>query len=57
MRSRVGEEKTGVCRSRPPPHPGEGPFTDAEGRNHSSFTREYVALPGRDFRPALRVDF
>ena len=32
-------------------------LTDAEGRNHSSFTKEFVPLPGRDVRVALRVDF
>jgi iron complex outermembrane receptor protein len=32
-------------------------LTNAEGRNHSSFTKEYVPLPGRDVRVALRVDF
>ena len=32
-------------------------LTNAEGRNHSSFTKEFVPLPGRDLRLALRVDF
>lgn len=32
-------------------------LTNAEGRNHSSFTKEFVPLPGRDVRLALRVDF
>jgi iron complex outermembrane receptor protein len=32
-------------------------LTDTEGRNHSSSTKEFVPLPGRDFRLALRVDF
>ena len=32
-------------------------LTNGEGRNHSSFTKEFVPLPGRDLRLALRVDF
>jgi iron complex outermembrane receptor protein len=32
-------------------------LTNAEARNHSSFTKEYVPLPGRDLRLALRVSF
>jgi iron complex outermembrane receptor protein len=32
-------------------------LTNADGRNHSSFTKEFVPLPGRDLRLALRVDF
>ena len=32
-------------------------LTGAEARNHSSFTKEFVPLPGRDLRLALRVNF
>ncbi len=32
-------------------------LTNAEARNHSSFTKEFVPLPGRDLRLALHVDF
>ena len=32
-------------------------LTNAEGRNHVSFTKEFVPLTGRDVRLALRVSF
>jgi iron complex outermembrane receptor protein len=32
-------------------------LTDAEGRNHVSYLKDTVPLPGRDVRLALRVDF
>ncbi len=32
-------------------------LTSAEACNHPSFTKEFVPLPGRDLRLALRVDF
>jgi hypothetical protein len=31
-------------------------LTNTEARNHSSFTKEFVPLPGRDLRLALQVD-
>ena len=32
-------------------------LTNSEARNHSSFTKEFVPLPGRDLRLSLRVAF
>ena len=32
-------------------------LTNSEARNHSSFTKEFVPLPGRDLRLALHVNF